>query len=116
MVGRRLQYEVLEQRCLLAVEALPAPQPLEPMGSLLYRSSVEADIQQAGEIDLYTVDLQSGQIVSLIAESDATLQLSLFLVGPDEQLIGSDYCGNGRPERFFADCRRSIKRVRTQLS
>ena len=91
MVGRRLQFEMLEKRCLLAVEALPAPQPMEPIGSLLYRSSVEADIQQAGEVDLYTVDLQSGQIVSLIAEGDATLQLAFFLVGPDEQLIASDF-------------------------
>jgi hypothetical protein len=80
---------MLEMRCLLAVEALPAAQPLEPEGSLLYGSSVEADIQQTGEVDLYTVELQIGQIVSLIAESDATLQLSLFLVGPDEQLIDS---------------------------
>ncbi len=87
---QRLHCEALEERCLLAFDAFPAPQAVEPMGSFLYRSAAAGEFELAGEVDLYTVDLQAGQSVSLAGESDATLRLSLYLTGPDEQLIVGD--------------------------
>ncbi|MBN2474707.1 MAG: pre-peptidase C-terminal domain-containing protein [Pirellulales bacterium] len=87
---RPLRIEPLEDRRLLSVEPFPVPlQAVEPLGSLVYEGSVEAEITTADETDSFTIDLDDGQTVTVLVEPEATLQPSVELKDPDGITIGA---------------------------
>lgn len=81
--GRRPQLELLEQRQLLSVAPMPgAWSAIEPLASGIYERSL-SDTVETGEPDAFTVDLQAGQVVSLVAEPAGGLRAEVALTGPD---------------------------------
>jgi len=87
--------EPLEDRCLLAIAF---PQPVEaqdPLGSLIYDSSVSASIAAAGEIDDFTIALDDGQTVTVVVDPDplAALQPTIELLDPGSVSLGTATAG-----------------------
>jgi subtilisin family serine protease/methionine-rich copper-binding protein CopC len=70
--------------------AFPTPfTPRTPAGSLIYDSSVSGVIGNAADTDSFTVALDAGQIITLVADAGATLSHGLELRGPGNVLIAS---------------------------
>jgi len=79
----RPSFELLEDRRLLDITPFSVPLiPWEPAGSLMYRSTSWADISVANEVDSFTIDLDSGQIISVGVDPAQTLQPSMELFDP----------------------------------
>jgi len=75
----------------LDAETQPYPEPfalVEPVGSLVYDPVVEAFIVPAGDTDDYTLDLDAGQLVSVLVRPEAGLQATVALRDPGGALIG----------------------------
>ncbi len=87
---RRLRAEVLEDRRLLSVDPFPVPLTLvEPLGSLIYDSSAGGQIDVAGEIDRFTVELDADQTMTVVIDPDATLRPVMALTDPGDVLLDS---------------------------
>ena len=74
----RLAFEPLEPRVMLdgAVVAFPTPlQPLGPLGSLAYSGSDEGLLGAVGETDAFTIDLEAGQMVAVLAKPKGLLDI-----------------------------------------
>ena len=68
------------------------PTPLrrvDPGGSLIYEGRVETDIFRSDETDTFSIDLDAGQRVSLMASPGSGLQLGLEASGPGGIPLGS---------------------------
>jgi ELWxxDGT repeat protein len=68
------------------------PVPLEakgPLGGLIYDPSVSAMIGTAGDTDSFTIDLEDGQTITVVVDSDATLVPTIELFDPSSASIGS---------------------------
>ena len=80
--------ESLERRDLLA--AFPAWTPMDPLGGLVYGSSLEPQVLTAGATDQHTLQLPTDQALSVvITPTDGSLQATVELRAPDDQLIAS---------------------------
>ncbi|NQU24921.1 MAG: metallophosphoesterase [Candidatus Nealsonbacteria bacterium] len=86
---RRLRLERLEDRCLLAVAPWLSPfVPVDPLGSLIYRSSADAQLAAPDQTDSFTIDLDPGQTIGVVVDPDSALQPTLHLLDPNDQPIG----------------------------
>jgi len=88
----RPDLQAIEPRLLPAGAPEPSPVPLQPvlpMGSLVYEGSTTASIDAAAETDSFTIDLDGGQTVTIIADPDGTLQPAVELVGPASASLGT---------------------------
>ena len=86
---RRLTVEVLEDRRLLAAVPWSAPfGPVEPLGSLIYDSQAEGDIRQNGEVDRFSVELDAGQTVTVVAEPGASVRPRVKLMDSTGMSLG----------------------------
>ncbi len=88
--SRLLRGEILEKRQVLAAGVFPLPvTSWGPPGSLVYQMSATAEIESVGDADSFTVDLNSGQTVTLTVVGDAGLQPSVELFDPAMTSIGT---------------------------
>lgn len=63
--------------------AYPAPlQGVAPAGSLIYDPSVNASVSFVGDLDSFTLEVDAGQTLTVVAGPGATLQPVIFLTGP----------------------------------
>jgi len=86
--------ESLEDRRLLSVDPLPVPlEPVDPWGGQVYESSLSAEIAAPDETDSFTVDLDDGQMFSVVIDPDAALQPVVELFDPGNNAIGSATAG-----------------------
>ena len=70
----------------------PYPVPLtakSPLGSLIYDPSIGGLIGSAGDTDSFTLDIDDGQTISLVVETDGSLQGSVELRDPSNAVIGT---------------------------
>lgn len=68
------------------------PTPLAtkpPDGSLVYDPSVAGFISPAGDADRYTLGVDSGQVLTVVAEADSNLQVVVRLYDPVLACVGS---------------------------
>ena len=75
------------------VLVLPYPSPLaakSPLGSLIYDPSATGLINSAGDTDAFTLNIESGQTITVKVTSSATLQASVRLIDPSSATIGSN--------------------------
>jgi hypothetical protein len=87
---RRLLCEPLEDRRLLSVDPFLVPlQAVCPLGSLVYESSVDAEISTVGETDGFTVAVDDGQTITVVVDPDATLRPTIELRDPGDAVIGT---------------------------
>ncbi|MFV2068718.1 MAG: DNRLRE domain-containing protein, partial [Pirellulales bacterium] len=81
--------ETLEARLLLTTDLFPVPfDALEPAGSLIYRSAVQADIGSVDEVDRWSVDLDDGQTIAVTIETDGFLRGAAELIDPAGAVLG----------------------------
>lgn len=82
---RRVRIERLEKRLLLAFD------PVGPVGSLIYEQApIAEEISVAAEVDQFNVDLDAGQVLSLLVAPDSALQPEVELLDPLGGSVGSD--------------------------
>ena len=58
-------------------------QPVGPLGGLVYESSVSARISPNGDKDVFTIDLDPGQTISVVVDPAGSLKPVVTLVEPD---------------------------------
>ncbi|MCH8921949.1 MAG: metallophosphoesterase [Planctomycetes bacterium] len=80
--SRRRSFEPLECRLLLD-GTLPALTAEPPAGSLIYSTSVTAQIDTSGQRDTFTIDLDAGQTIAVLVDPDATLQPTIDVENPE---------------------------------
>ncbi len=97
---KKLGIEKLETRCLLAVQPLPVPfSQVAPAGGLVYETSSTASIDAPGEVESFTVDLDSGQTLSVALGASGSLDASLLVRDPGGAVLATaDVAGVGQPE------------------
>ncbi len=69
-------------------------QPKMPLGSLVYEAAVAGSIASTFDVDRFTIDLDTGQTVTLVADPGVALQPSVELRAPDGTLLGSAAAGS----------------------
>jgi hypothetical protein len=68
--------------------------PVNPLGSLVYDPSINAGIQFVGDTDSFTLNLDPGQVISLLVHpTQASLQPSVTLRDPGSNIIGTATAG-----------------------
>lgn len=70
----------------------PYPIPLapkDPLGSLIYDPSQVGFINPVGDTDSFTIDVDSGQRMTLVVDSDASLRASVEIRNQDGEVVGS---------------------------
>jgi hypothetical protein len=75
---------------------VPYPVPLtpkEPLGSLIYDPTQVGIIDPAGDTDSFTIDVDSGQLLTVVVDSDASLRSTVEIRNQDGDLIGSATAG-----------------------
>ena len=71
---------------------LPFPVPLEavePLGSQVYQGEALATIRTAGDADSFTIDVDAGQVITVVVDGESSLQATVELRDPGNTLIGS---------------------------
>ncbi len=74
----------------------PFPSPLAPklpLGSLVYDPLVSAEIVPAGDADPYTIALDAGQVLTVVAKSSALIESAITVHSPGNNLIGASASG-----------------------
>ncbi len=72
------------------VDMALADPALPPMGSLIHTSSVAADFLESSEQDAYSLDLDSGQTLTLsLQPEDPSILSQIDVYDPDDTLLGS---------------------------
>jgi len=80
---RHLRFEPLEPLIMLSTSPWSGSfEPALPAGSLVYESRETETIDAAEAVDSYTVDVNANQTITLVAETNAPLDLALTLKGP----------------------------------
>jgi subtilisin family serine protease len=77
---------------------VPFPAPLAaatPAGSLIYDGTVSGSIGLVGDVDRFTLSLLAGQVISIVADPNGSLQPSLTLLNPASAVIGSSTAAAG---------------------
>src|SRR5262245_38002825 len=88
--NRRLGLEPLEERCLLAVQPFPVPlTAVDPQASLIYSGTTSAAIDFAGESESFTINLDSPQRLTVLADPGITLAPSVEIIDPSLTSIAS---------------------------
>ena len=88
--ARSLGFETLENRCLLAVQPFPVPlSSVDPEASLIYRGTVTAAIDVAGETESFTINLDSPQQISILADPSSSLAPTLQILDPSSTSVAS---------------------------
>lgn len=85
-----LSSEQLESRQLLSAHTLSLFEPLGPDGGLAQHASTTGVLEENDVVDIYHVELQSGQSFAATASSFDEGEISLSLVGPDGALLTDD--------------------------
>ena len=68
---------------------LPTPlRPISPLGSLTYETLVSQSIGFSGDLDRFTINLDEGQFITLVAVPDPQLAPTLVLSGPSSGVLG----------------------------
>ena len=70
--------------------AAAAPVAMAPQGSLIYESVNNDSIATAGEIDTFTIDLDAGQTLTVVAEAGIGLTPEIQLFDPSSVSLGTD--------------------------
>jgi hypothetical protein len=75
----------------IGTEPLPTPlSPESPRGSLIYDTSLTGLINFAGDTDTFTVNLNAGQTVTVLATpTSAGLQLAIQLIDPNNRALAT---------------------------
>ncbi|KAA5538993.1 S8 family serine peptidase [Roseiconus nitratireducens] len=66
------------------------PVPLsavDPLGGLIYEGATSGELEDLGQLDRYTIDVDAGQTISVSAQSAPRLQTQIELFGPEGQLL-----------------------------
>jgi hypothetical protein len=74
----------------------PFPSPLVPklpFGSLVYDPLLSAEIVPPGDTDRYTIALDAGQVMSVVAAASALIESAITVRGPGNNLIGTSVSG-----------------------
>jgi hypothetical protein len=81
--SKRLAFECLEERRVLAVQAFPLPlESVAPDGALIYQGTATATIDDSAEVESFTIDLDAGQSISLLVTPNESLEAELVLHTP----------------------------------
>ena len=81
----------LEQRQLLTVDPhMGVFMPSVPESEVIYEKIIVDSIDSAGQEDNFTIDLQAGQKVSVLADGDVALQPHIELLAPGGASLGAD--------------------------
>ena len=70
----------------------PYPVPLEakaPLGSLIYDPTISGLIGTSGDTDSFTIDVDDGQTITVVVETDSSLQAAVQLYNPGNFVVGS---------------------------
>lgn len=70
----------------------PLPTPMEavtPNGAMVYTTGASGVIAPAGDTDAFTLSINSGQTITVIADPNGTLAPSLTLTAPDGSVIAT---------------------------
>lgn len=71
----------------VGVDTLPVPlQPLLPLGSLIYETSTTGVIAPNADVDSWTLDLDPGQTITVVVQTEASLQGVVEVRGPGGSL------------------------------
>jgi subtilisin family serine protease len=74
----------------VATAAYPTPlSPTLPLGSLVYAPPINGLINFAGDTDSFTLSLEAGQTLAIIAHGDTGLRPTIEVRGPSAALLGS---------------------------
>ncbi|MCH8923500.1 MAG: pre-peptidase C-terminal domain-containing protein, partial [Planctomycetes bacterium] len=76
----------------LDLEITPFPTPLDPrqpLGSLIYESSVDGVISIASDTDSFTLEVDDGQTITVVLDPAATLDATLELFDPSSNSLAS---------------------------
>ncbi len=74
------------------LDAVPFPLPLRPtmpLGSLIYDGYVRAVVAPGGDADRFTIALDAGQTVTVVARGDAAIQPAVMLLDPAGVSLGA---------------------------
>jgi Metallo-peptidase family M12B Reprolysin-like/Bacterial pre-peptidase C-terminal domain len=75
------------------------PTPLtaaSPVGTFVYGGSVMGAVNTAADTDAYTINLDAGQVLSVVATPSATLRPNITLVGPGGVNLSASGAGSGQ--------------------
>ena len=71
-------------------QAFPTPTtPLAPLGSLVYETSTAGAMDSTVDSDSFTIDIENGQTISVLVETDGTLQGVVELRDPSNAIVAS---------------------------
>ena len=73
----------------LIVSPLPTPlEPQAPLGSWVYEAALSGHISSGVDTDSYTVELDDGQTIAVLAESNGTLAPRVEILAPSTNSLG----------------------------
>lgn len=84
----RLGFEALERRDLLTAQPLTSLNEIGPEGSLALQATASAVLDTVGEVEEFTIDLNSGQTLAVLVEG-ATIQADVTITDPGGGVIAS---------------------------
>jgi len=76
-------------RSSAAVGTSSTPQSQSPSGSLIYVSQNTGSVSTSGEVDSFTIDLDAGQSIAVVADPAASLQPTIELFDPGSSSLGN---------------------------